>query len=114
MEKENMINDLVSHVEDYIETQKELLKYKTIEKLSISAGSVGSLLIVSFLFLLVFLLLSIAFSYFLADLTGKTYIGFAIVASIYLVLALILLAKKSTWLQTPIVNSVLKSLLKDE
>ena len=78
----NKIDDLVEHVESFIETQQQLTQIKIAEKASIIGASMLSAMIIGSFLLLVFLFGSIALAFLLANYFGKVYLGFLAVAGI--------------------------------
>jgi hypothetical protein len=107
-------NEMFDHIRSYFETQKQILKLQVVEKVSTSSASLTSTVIIFVFYLLTFLFFSIALALFAGDLLGKWYLGFGAVALLYLIIALILSAGKEKILKTPIANSMIKSLLKNE
>lgn len=95
-EKITMVQDLIEKAETYAKTSLELYKLQAVDKGSdLFAGIVSSLLVFVFgvLLLLVF---SMALGYYAGEVLGKTHYGFFAVTGLYvLVLAAMLLFKKS-------------------
>ncbi len=109
----NKIDDLVEHVESYIDTQQQLTQLKIAEKSSIIGASMLSAMIIGSFLLLVFLFASIAFAFLLANYFGKVYLGFFAVAGIYFFIALVLMLLKESLLKTPIANTIIKNFFKE-
>jgi type II secretory pathway component PulF len=108
------IEEVVNHVEDYLETQGKLTKYKAIEKSAVAGGVLVSNFLVVFFFLIVVLFLSFALAYFISDYFGKDYIGFLCVGALYLLVGIILYVKRENWVQHSVTNSIVKSMLKSD
>jgi hypothetical protein len=104
------INNLLVSVEDYIETQKELIRLQVIDKTSTVTSTIASTLIIVLLFMLMFLFFSLAAAWFLSEYFGKTSIGFSLVGLFYLLIGIILVINKDKWLNTPMMNSMIKKM----
>ena len=111
--EKNKIDDLVEHVESFIETQQQLTQIKIAEKSSTIGASMLSGIIIGSFLLMVFLFASIALAFLLGNYFGKIYVGFFAVAGIYFVIALLLLLMKEPLLKTPIANIIIKNFFKE-
>jgi hypothetical protein len=79
-------------IENYGKTSMELLKLKSIHKISNVASKMASKLIIGGIVALAFLCLSIGLGFWLGELLGKVYFGFFTIAGAYLFICLILFA----------------------
>ncbi len=114
MEIEDNFTNLVNNVEDYIETQKELARLHVIEKVSSASSAAASNLIIVLLFMLMFLFFSLALAWLLSEYFGKTSIGFSLMGCVYLLIGIILVIKKDSWLVNPMMNSMIKKMSEHE
>ncbi len=114
MEQQKSLNEIVDNAHKYLELQKTLIKLEVVEKVSEATASAASGAIVFVFYMLMFLFFSIALALFTGDILGKTYLGFATIALLYLFIALILNLRKEKWLKTPIANSFVKTFMKHE
>jgi hypothetical protein len=114
MEQKTILQEILNNVEDYVNTQKRILKLQAIEKISLALSSLTSNIIVMIIFVLVFLFANIALALLATDYFGKGYLGFGAVAVLYLIIGLLLNIKKQKWLITPIADSIVKNLLKND
>jgi ABC-type uncharacterized transport system fused permease/ATPase subunit len=112
MEKINT-DDLVQHVEEYIDTQRELGKLIAVEKSTVMVSSIISSLIILSFFLVMLVFLSLALAYELSEYMGRVYAGFLCVGALYLVLGIIFYLKRNSWLQSPLTNAMIKNFFKD-
>jgi hypothetical protein len=103
---------IIDQLKDYAETRIKLAKYQAIEGgTSIAAGLIADVIV--FLFsLLAFIFASFTVAYLLGSLLGATWIGFGCVSFIYLIIALIVKAKKQS-LELPIVNAIIRKIFKN-
>jgi len=108
------IDLLYKKAKDYADINIELIKLNSIDKIADVLSSLVSR-IVLFMFIVMFvLLLNIALSLYLGELLGKTYLGYLVVAVIYLLLIIIINANKDRIIKIPITNLVIAKLLKSK
>ena len=101
---------LSGHVKEYINTRVELTKLQIAEKTSLVVSQLIAGAIVALFFLLFLIFGSIAGAWALSTWLGKPYLGFLIVAGIYLVLGIIVWAGRGRLLRFPIMNAIIKQL----
>jgi len=106
------IEQVIEHVEEYIETHGRLVKLKAVEQSSLAAGAIISNLVILFFFLFVLLFLSLAAAYFISDYFEKNYVGFALIGAFYFLIGLILFIKRESLLQTAISDAMIKNFFK--
>ena len=106
------IEDLLNRVRDYVETQIELFKYKAIDKTADLISSIVSNIIVAITLMFFFLFLNIGLCIWIGSLLGKTYLGFLILAALYLITGLIINSSKNKWVKEPVTTKLIKALFK--
>lgn len=111
---QNKITDLAGHAEDYLKTREELAKLVAAEKSSIVAGTLFSSLVLILIFSIVFLFLSFSAAYFIAELTGKVYLGFISMTGFYLLAGILFYLNRQRWLKNPVTNIVIRNFFKEE
>lgn len=79
---------------EYVETQIDLLKLRSIAKSSRMAGAMALDLTKLVLSLIIVFFLSLALGFFLGELTGSNSLGFLITAIIFVIILLIVRAKE--------------------
>ncbi|MFA9188628.1 hypothetical protein AAGV33_14565 [Flavobacterium sp. FBOR7N2.3] len=105
---------LYKKAKEYADINIELIKLNSIDKIADVLSSLVSRIVI-FMFVVMFvLLLNIALSLYLGELLGKDYLGYLVVAGIYLVLVIIINYNKDTIIKTPITNLVIAKLLKSK
>lgn len=114
MEQYKSFQDVVDNIQKYAELQKHLLKLEVIEKVSEASATAAAGSVIFVFYLLVFLFFSIAMALLAGEWLGKWYLGFASIAFLYLIIALLLNLMKDKWLKTPIANTFVKTFLKNE
>lgn len=109
-EKEGVIDVLFEKTKDYVETRADLFKLKAIKKTAEVGSSIVSQMVVGIVFSSFFIFLNIAIGLLLGDLTGKTYIGFFIVAAFYLIVGILIYSNREKIISSPIANSIIKKM----
>lgn len=113
MEKEtNSFEALYEKAHDYLDTRIELTKLKAVDKVSAFVSAFITRLIILFFIIIIVLFASIATAFLIGYATGGLQYGFFIVAGFYLLLVLLLYVFRKQWLRNPILDSIIKSLLK--
>jgi hypothetical protein len=111
---QNKITNLAGHLEEYLKTREELAKLVAAEKSSMVAGTLFSSLVLLLIFSIVFLFLSFSAAYYIAELTGKIYLGFISMTGFYLLLGILFYFNRQRWLKNPVADSVVKNFFKSE
>jgi uncharacterized protein YqhQ len=83
------LESLLAHAEQYNKTSLELLKLKSVDKTADVASSILSSLLMGTVLTVFALILTLAISFWLGDLLGKTYYGFFLVALVYGIIGLV-------------------------
>jgi hypothetical protein len=89
--KEQTIEAVVIKIEAYVKTNLELVKLHAVDK----SADIASKLISRTIFFIAFsffaLFINIGLSFWLGEILGKDYYGFAIIAGFYLLLSIVLM-----------------------
>lgn len=83
----HQMKPLVEKSEEYLKTNIELLKLKSIDKFSEVASNFISRLILIIVISIFLVSINVTLALWLGELAGKTYLGFLLVASFYAALA---------------------------
>ena len=97
---------------NYLETNIELYKLKAINKSADIVSSIIKKLLIALVFFIFFILINIGIAYLIGNLTGYTYLGFFILAALYLIIGLILKANGNKWIKVPTTSMIIKSITK--
>ena len=108
------IEGLTDNVKEYVSTNIELARLNIAEKTSMVIGNLIAVSVVAILFLFVIIFGSIAGAYVISDLIGKPYTGFLIVAGFYLLLGIVIWVTRERFIQSPVMNTMIKQLLKKD
>jgi positive regulator of sigma E activity len=105
------IGEIAERLKSYVNTNIELLKLELTERCSvIGASLLSSLLVVLIVALFVFFV-SLWLGFYLSDLLGDSYSGFAIIAGFYLILGIVLILGKSKFLESPLRDKIIQKVL---
>jgi hypothetical protein len=103
---------ILDQLKDYAETRLKLAKYQAIEGGTSIAASVISDIAVFISMVLAFIFASFTLAFFLGSLLGADWLGFGCVSIIYLIIALVVKAKKKN-LEGPITEAIIKKIFKN-
>jgi hypothetical protein len=109
--KPTSLEELFEKIRDYADTRINLFKLKSIYKVSGFMSSVIASLILLILLNTVFLCITIGAALLIGAWIGQTYLGFFIVAVLYLIIGLVLYSKRGKLIKTPISNKLIKELM---
>ena len=103
---------LYKKAKEYADIHIELIKLNSIDKTADVLSSLVSRMVI-FMFVVMFVLLvNIALSLYLGEVLGKDYLGYALVAAIYMVLIILINSFKDKLIKVPITNLVIAKLIK--
>jgi hypothetical protein len=88
------VDSLIGNLTGFVETRIELLKIEAKEELSKGLSNVIIFLLLTFVFALVIVFISVAGALMIGKQIGNDVGGFAIVSGVYLVLGLVLVLKR--------------------
>lgn len=110
----NKVESLLEQVKAYINTRIARFKLSVAEKTSSTLALLiaGLLAFLVFVFFLVFA--GVAAALALAQWTGRPWLGFLIIALVYLVLAAIVWKGRRRFIQVPVMNALIRNLFNDE
>lgn len=107
----NSFGELFESAGDYLETRIDLLKLQAVSKSSEVTSSVVSSIVITIVSIFTLLFLSGGLGFWLGELWGSNAYGFLAVGGFYLLVTLLILAFKKTWLKAPISNMVITKFL---
>jgi hypothetical protein len=113
IEQPTRLEELIDHVKDCVNTKSKILVLKATDKASTVTGMAVSYMIFAFLFVIIFVLLSIGAAIWISAKMGDSFSGFFIVAGGYAVLALILYIGRDVFIKKPVANKVISEILND-
>ncbi|MBC7383790.1 MAG: hypothetical protein H7296_12495 [Bacteroidia bacterium] len=107
------LEELTDNLKSYINTLYELNRLKAIDKLSSMTADVTVYIILLLLFMLILSFISIGTAIWINICLGSSFSGFFIVAGVYVLMAIIVVAMKSKIIKVPVSNAIIKNVLTD-
>lgn len=108
------IASLFERAEDYSKTTIKLFKLNAVDKTAEIVSSLFSLLVVVMTVVLSVVIFSIGAALYIGKLIGDSFYGFFIIGGTYLLLAIIFHVFREKLLKYPVSNSIIKQLLKQK
>jgi len=105
------VEDLFYKVKDYVNTRIELLKLKSVNKVSSILSKAITTVISLVLVFMVFLFLSAGLALYLGEVLGHYYYGFFIVGGFYIIIGLILIMARKAIFKRPFANWLIRTLI---
>lgn len=106
----NKAEELIIELKAYVNTEIELAKLKTAEKLSKLFSNFIAAIFLGAVFSLFLLFISFSVSYLLGEALGKMWLGFLIVSLFYLALGFVGWYAREKLLRVPIMNMIIRQL----
>jgi len=107
----SVIESLISKAETYGNTRYELSKLKSLENTNIIASSLLSRGIIAMTVILFLLFVNVGIALLLGELLGRSFYGFFIVASFYLLVGVVFYFFLYRWIRKPVSNFLITHLL---
>ena len=114
MEEKIKIERLVSDVKEYAEERMNLIMLNVQEKTAKAIAGTASFLILIVLGVFTLAFLSFALAWFLGQVLHQPYLGFLIVAGVYILIAVLLWSNRVKWIGFPVMNAFLKNIADDD
>ncbi len=106
------IKDLAERARDYINTSVQLAKLKIVNKVSSAASSLVTMIVLPLLILVVLILFSVGFSFWLGKILGAYHYGFFIIGAFFILVIILIYKFRDKWLKMPVANSLIENILK--
>lgn len=110
----NRIESLLGQAKEYVNTRIAQFKLSVAEKISKTMATVIAGLAAALVFFLFLVFAGVAAAIALGQWTGYMWLGFLIMAVVYLLLAIIVWTAKDRLLALPIMNAIIGSLFDEE
>jgi len=107
-EEETKLESLIKRMEFYINSTLELFKLKAAKAISEMMASLLLWTLVSLIFLLMLLILSIGVSFWLGQIYGNWLLGFVLVAAFYFLVAVVIAFLFPSSIRRGLANTLLK------
>lgn len=102
------INNIRKDIQEYIEVKFDLIRLSTAENISRILSSAASIIVFSFLLLIIMLFLSFAAGYYFASLLHSNELGFLCVAGFYGLVLVVFLFFRKRIIEKPIIKAVIR------
>ncbi len=114
MKLPKVIRDFLAGIQDYIETEKELLRLKLVKKGSAAVAAIFSFLFIIMLFLLVLGFAGIWLALWLSDIFESFTVGFGLASGFYFFWLILAIAFRKPLIVKPLVNLLTAALTKGD
>jgi hypothetical protein len=109
--KPTNVEELFQKIRDYADVRLQLLKLKSINKVSGFLSFIITTLILIIFICAVFICITIGAALLIGDCVGRTSYGFLIVGGIYLIIGLVFYSLRGKIIRTKIKNKLIKELI---
>lgn len=106
-EPKSILTEIPEHIKDYVETQIQYYTLVAAEKAGSAASKFALGIILSLFGYLFLLFLSIAFALWIGKALDNYFVGFFIIAGVYLLISILVFILKDKLIQTPITNLII-------
>ncbi len=113
-EPTNYFGELKVLVTDYLEARLKLLKLEIYEKSAKISATLFSSLVIAILAFLMLFFLCLSLGFYLGTLFNSYGAGFLVVTGLYLLLLILLVVFRKSWLEKVIVNRLIEQLTDKE
>lgn len=104
------VEELADTIKEYVNTRIESVKLSAAEKTSAVMANVLAGVVVALVFVFFVIFASVALSLGLGEWIGKTWVGFVIVAGLYLLIGIIVWAARGKFIRLPLMNAMIRQL----
>ncbi len=109
--KPTNVEELFQKLKDYADTRLDLLKLKSINRVSGFVSSIFTLVVLVLILFAVLFCISIGLALVIGAWVGQAYWGFFIGAALYLIIGLVLYSARDKIIKTPVSNKLIKELI---
>jgi hypothetical protein len=102
------IEEIIVNLKSYTNSTIEIIKLEAVQYASSIIANLSSGLILGLVIIFFTFFLSLGISFFLSELFGNSYLGFGIVAGVYLLLGFILIVGRKKLLNKPIKEKIIQ------
>ena len=105
------IEEISDSLKQYLQLNYEIIKLEATERTSVISSVLVSSLVIGVTMFLFVLALSIGAGFYLSTLFGQLYLGFAIIAGFYLLLALVLFVFRKKLIENPFRDKIIRKIV---
>lgn len=107
-EPKEILNQLVEHLNEYVETQKEIIKLNTVKHSSAAAGNMAAVLLLALFLLVTYVFINVGIALYWGNSIQNLAAAFAYVGLINLGVALLVIIFRNSLVVRPIQNIIIK------
>lgn len=108
------IEELIDSMKNYTHATIELIKLETAQKTSSIIATLTSGFIIGLVLIFFAFFLSMGVCFYLSELFGNIYLGFGLVAGVYLLLGLVLIVARKSMLIRPIRDEIIREMFQKQ
>lgn len=98
------LEELAAELKRYFELQKEFVKLEFVSKLIVLLSALILGMIMFLVGAVAFILIAFCLASFIGDIAGSQTVGYALVALLFVLLAVVVFLNRSRWITAPIVK----------
>ncbi len=110
----NQVEALFKEFKDYVSLRLQITQLKYSSKTSLVTSSVLTYMLISMIVFFFVLVLTIGIALWMGNLLGEWYLGFLIMAGIYLMLGLVIFTFRNRWIRIPLNNLIIKEIFDED
>lgn len=110
----NQVEALFEEFKDYVSLRLQITQLKYSSKTSLVTSSVLTYMLISMVVFFFVLVLTIGIALWIGNLLGEWYLGFLIMAGIYLMLSLVIFTFRNRWIRIPLNNLIIKEIFDED
>lgn len=110
----NQVEGLFGELREYVALRIQIAQLKFSSKSSLVASSVLMYMLVFMVAFFFILVLTIGVSLWIGSLMGEWYLGFMIMAGVYLMIGLIIYIFRNKWVRIPLNNLIVKEIFDED
>ena len=114
MEEFVKFESLIDHTRDYLSTRVDEAKLTLAERSSAVIARIIAVSIVSLVFIISLIFVSVAAAWWLGNEWSRVWLGFLAIGGIYFIAGLIVWSARERLIRIPIMNSIIHQLFKTE
>jgi uncharacterized membrane protein len=110
----NSMEELFLKLKEYADVRLDLFRLKSTNKIAALMSFLISIVFFIIFFGMVLACLTVGLALLLGELLGKTYLGFFATAGLYIIVGIILYAKKDKFVKKPITDKIIKEFSEED
>lgn len=107
-EPKEIFQGVVDHLEEYVETQKEIIRLQTVKHGSAAVGNIAAVLLLALFLLVAYIFLNVGLAAFLSRYTGSLSTSFLYVGGANFFVAIMVALLRNTLVVRPVQNLLIK------